>query len=426
MSYSNFSKEQIKKELDSLREQYKGYVDMGLKLDMSRGKPCTEQLNISSKMLNVLSADDLCISEQGFDCRNYGILDGVPAVKELMAGMLQAKPSQVFVGGNSSLNMMFDTISCFMTIPAVEGAEPWFNVKDRKFLCPVPGYDRHFSITEYFGFEMITVPMTESGPDMNVVEKLVSSDPSIKGIWCVPKYSNPTGISFSDETVRRFANLKPAAADFRIMWDNAYCVHDIEEEGDTILSLIEECEKAGNPDLPIVFSSTSKISFPGSGVAALAASENNLKILRKRYTTQTIGYDKLNMLRHLLFFKNFDGIKEHMKKHAAILKPRFDVVINKFDEHLKAYDVANWTVPRGGYFVSIDVYPGTAKAVGAMCKEAGLVLTPAGATYPCGNDPEDKNIRIAPSYPTIDELSLAMDVFCTCVRICALEKIAEL
>ncbi|MBR3971843.1 MAG: aminotransferase class I/II-fold pyridoxal phosphate-dependent enzyme [Ruminococcus sp.] len=426
MSYSNFSKEQIKKELHSLREQYKGYVDMGLKLDMSRGKPCTEQLNISSKMLNVLSADDLCVSEQGFDCRNYGILDGVPAVKELMAGMLQAKPSQVFVGGNSSLNMMFDTISCFMTIPAVEGAEPWFNVKDRKFLCPVPGYDRHFSITEYFGFEMITVPMTESGPDMNVVEKLVSSDPSIKGIWCVPKYSNPTGISFSDETVRRFANLKPAAADFRIMWDNAYCVHDIEEEGDTILSLIEECEKAGNLDLPIVFSSTSKISFPGSGVAALAASENNLKILRKRYTTQTIGYDKLNMLRHLLFFKNFDGIKEHMKKHAAILKPRFDVVINKFDEHLKAYDVANWTVPRGGYFVSIDVYPGTAKAVGAMCKEAGLVLTPAGATYPCGNDPEDKNIRIAPSYPTIDELSLAMDVFCTCVRICALEKIAEL
>lgn len=426
MSYSNFTKEQIAKELDSLKKQYKSYVDMGLSLDMSRGKPCTEQLDVSSPILNVLNTDALCVSEQGFDCRNYGILDGVPAVKEMMAGMLQSKPSQVFVGGNSSLNMMFDTISCFMTTPATEGAEPWFNVKDRKFLCPVPGYDRHFSITEYFGFEMITVPMTSDGPDMDIIEKLVSSDPSIKGIWCVPKYSNPTGISFSDETVRRFANLKPAAADFRIMWDNAYCVHDIEEEGDTILSLIDECEKAGNPDLPIVFSSTSKISFPGAGVAALATSENNLKILKKRYTTQTIGHDKLNMLRHLLFFKNFDGIKEHMKKHAAILKPRFDVVINKFDEHLADYGIADWTVPRGGYFVSIDVYPGTAKAVAQMCKEAGLVLTPAGATYPCGKDPEDKNIRIAPSYPTVDELSLAMDVFCTCVRICAIEKILEL
>ncbi len=423
MSYSELTKEQLVQELSQLRTQYKGFVEKNLSLDMSRGKPCTEQLDISSPMLNVLCNDDLCISEQGFDCRNYGILDGIPAAKELMSHMLQVKPEQVFVGGNSSLNMMFDTIACFMTTPAAEGATPWFNVEDRKFLCPVPGYDRHFAITEYFGFQMITVPMTEAGPDMDVVENLVSSDPSIKGIWCVPKYANPTGITYSDETVRRFASLKPAAKDFRIMWDNAYCVHDVADESDSLLSLMEECEKAGNPDLPFIFSSTSKVTFPGAGVAAMGTSENNMKILKKRYTTQTIGSDKLNMLRHLIFFKDFEGIKNHMQKHKAILKPRFDVVINKFSEHLSAAEIARWTTPRGGYFVSIDVFPGTAKNVVKMCKEAGVVLTGAGATYPLGVDPEDKNIRIAPSYPSISELELAMEVFCTCVRICAIEKI---
>ena len=425
MAYNNFSKEQLSSELSSLKSKYDEYVASGLSLDMSRGKPCKEQLDISSPVLNVLSSDDLCVSQQGFDCRNYGILDGIPAAKELMSGMLQVRPEQVFVGGNSSLNMMFDTIACFMTTPAVEGEEPWFNVKDRKFLCPVPGYDRHFSITEYFGFQMITVPMTESGPDMDIVEDLVSKDSSIKGIWCVPKYSNPTGITFSDDTVRRFANLKPAAKDFRIMWDNAYCIHELDEQADTLLPLMAECEKAGNPDMAIIFASTSKVTFPGAGVAALGTSENNLKILKKRYTTQTIGHDKLNMIRHLLFFKNFDGFKAHMKKHAEILKPRFDTVINKFEEHIAAYDIADWTVPRGGYFVSINVYPGTAKKVEKMCKDAGLVLTPAGATYPLGFDPEDKNIRIAPSYPTVEELSLAMDVFCTCVKICAIEEIIK-
>ncbi|MBQ4569336.1 MAG: aminotransferase class I/II-fold pyridoxal phosphate-dependent enzyme [Ruminococcus sp.] len=423
MSYSELTKEQLLQELSQLKAQYKGFVEKNLSLDMSRGKPCTEQLDISSPMLNVLCSDDLCISEQGFDCRNYGILDGIPAAKELMSHMLQVKPEQVFVGGNSSLNMMFDTIACFMTTPAAEGATPWFCVEDRKFLCPVPGYDRHFAITEYFGFQMIPVPMTEAGPDMDMVEKLVSSDPSIKGIWCVPKYANPTGITYSDETVRRFANLKPAAKDFRIMWDNAYCVHDVSDESDSLLSLMEECEKVGNADLPLVFSSTSKVTFPGAGVAAMGASENNMKILKKRYTTQTIGSDKLNMLRHLIFFKNFEGIKSHMQKHKAILKPRFDVVINKFREHLSASEIAQWTTPRGGYFVSIDVFPGTAKNVVKMCKEAGVVLTGAGATYPLGVDPEDKNIRIAPSYPSINELKLAMEVFCTCVRICAIEKL---
>ncbi len=422
MSYSELTKEQLKQELSELRTRYNGFVEKKLSLDMSRGKPCTEQLDISSPMLNVLNSDDLCISEQGFDCRNYGILDGIPAAKELMSHMLQVKPEQVFVGGNSSLNMMFDTIDCFMTIPVVEGKKPWFNVEDRKFLCPVPGYDRHFAITEYFGFQMITVPMTQSGPDMDMVEKLVSSDPSIKGIWCVPKYANPTGITYSDETVRRFANLKPAAKDFRIMWDNAYCVHDIADESDSLLSLMDECEKAGNPDLPFIFSSTSKVTFPGAGVAAMGTSENNMKILKKRYTTQTIGNDKLNMLRHLIFFKDFDGIKNHMQKHKAILKPRFDVVINNFKENLSSADIAQWTTPRGGYFVSVDVFPGTAKNVVKMCKEAGVVLTGAGATYPLGIDPEDKNIRIAPSYPSINELELAMEVFCICVRICAIEK----
>lgn len=425
MSYSDFSKNQLLDELASLKAKYTDYVGRGLSLDMSRGKPCTEQLDISSGLLNVLSCDDQCVSAQGFDCRNYGILDGIPAAKELMSGMLQVKPEQVFVGGNSSLNMMFDTIACMMTAPIAEGCEPWFNVKDRKFLCPVPGYDRHFAITEYFGFEMITVPMTESGPDMDIVESLVASDASIKGIWCVPKYSNPTGITFSDDTVRRFANLKPAAKDFRIMWDNAYCIHDVSDETDTLISLMDECEKAGNPDLPIIFSSTSKVTFPGAGIAAMGTSENNMKIFKKRYTTQTIGSDKLNMIRHLLFFKDFDGLKAHMLKHKAILKPRFDVVADKFSQYLADKGIANWTNPRGGYFVSIDVYPGTAKAVEKMCKAAGLTLTSVGATYPCGNDPEDKNIRIAPSYPTVEELSLAMDVFCTCVCICAIEKILE-
>lgn len=421
MSYSNLSKQQLIEELSKLKEEYKGYVDRGLSLDMSRGKPCAEQLDISSELLNVLNSADLCVSQQGFDCRNYGILDGIPAAKELMSNMLQVKPEQVFVGGNSSLNMMFDTIDCFMTA-SVDNNTPWFNVPDRKFLCPVPGYDRHFAITEYFGFQMIPVPMTQSGPDMDIVEKLVESDSSVKGIWCVPKYANPTGITYSDETVRRFAKLKPAASDFRIMWDNAYCVHDIADEGDTLLSIMDECEKTGNTDLPIIFSSTSKVTFPGAGIAAMGASENNMKLFKKRYTTQTIGSDKLNMLRHLLFFKNFDGVKNHMLKHKAIIKPRFDVVIDKFNEHLAPCGIVEWTTPRGGYFVSINVLEGTAKNVVKMCAQAGLVLTGAGATYPLGIDPEDKNIRIAPSYPTVEELSLAMDVFCTCVRICALEK----
>lgn len=423
MSYSNLSKSELTAELAELSQQYEGFVEKGLTLDMSRGKPCTEQLDICLPMLDVLNSSVSCKSANGFDLRNYGILDGIPECKALMSQLIQVRPEQVMIGGNSSLNMMFDAIACMMTTPIIEGATPWFNVPDRKFLCPVPGYDRHFSVTGYFGFEMIPVPMTAEGPDMDIVEELVKNDASIKGIWCVPKYANPTGITYSDETVRRFARLQPAAKDFRIMWDDAYCVHDIADEGDKLLSLMDECEKAGNLDLPIIFCSTSKVSFPGSGVAAMATSENNMKVFKARYTNQTIGFDKLNMLRHLLFFKDFDGIKAHMMKHKDILKPRFETVISKFEEQLACCDIASWTNPRGGYFVSITVYPGTAKAVVKMCKEAGLVLTPAGATFPGGFDPEDSNIRIAPSYPPVEELKMAMDVFCTCVRICAIQKI---
>lgn len=425
MRYSELTKEQLLAQREELLAQYNKYVEMGLSLDMSRGKPSSEQLDISLEMLNVLNSDTNCRTNTGLDCRNYGLLDGLAPCKEMFAKCIQVKPEQIMVGGNSSLNMMFDTISCMMTASIAEGCKPWYEVSDRKFLCPVPGYDRHFSITEYFGFEMIPVPMTEQGPDMDVVEELVSSDSSIKGIWCVPKYSNPLGITFSDETVRRFANLKPAAADFRIMWDDAYCVHDLEDEGDKLLSLMDECEKAGNPDLPIIFCSTSKITFPGAGVAAMASSANNMKVFKGRYTCQTIGYDKMNMLRHILFFENFEGIKAHMAKHKDILKPRFDTVIRKFNEHLAPCDIADWKTPRGGYFVSIDLYPGTAKKVFSMCADAGLVLTTAGATFPLGVDPEDSNIRIAPSFPPVEELEIAMDVFCVCVRICAIDKMLE-
>ncbi len=425
MQYSELSKEQLLQEKEALLKEYERFASMNLNLDMSRGKPCSEQLDISVRMLDIVNSGHDCHSSTGLDCRNYGLIDGLPSCRYLFSQCISVPQEQVMVGGNSSLNMMFDTISCFMTKSPVEGMEPWFNVKGRKFLCPVPGYDRHFSITEYYGFEMIPVPMTEAGPDMDVIENLVAKDADIKGIWCVPKYSNPQGITYSDETVRRFANLKPAAKDFRIMWDDAYCVHDLADEGDKLLSLYDECEKAGNIDLPIIFCSTSKITFPGSGVAAMATSPDNMRILRDRYMHQTIGYDKINMLRHMLFFKNFEGVKKHMEKHKEILRPRFELVDEKFTEQLAGLGIASWLKPRGGYFVSIDIYPGTAKKVEKMCKEAGLVITSAGATYPCGNDPQDSNIRIAPSFPPLEELSVAMDVFCLCVKICAIEKLLE-
>lgn len=425
MNYLNCGKEELEKEYAALAKEYEDVKGKGLKLNMARGKPGKEQLDLSLGLLDVLNSKSDFVGTDGMDCRNYGVLEGIDECRKLFGDILGVDSEYVMVGGSSSLNMMFDTISCMMTKSIVEGCKPWYEVKNRKFLCPVPGYDRHFGITEYYGFEMIPVPMTENGPDMDVVEKLVESDDSIKGIWCVPKYSNPQGITYSDETVKRFAALKPAAKDFRIMWDNAYCIHDINDTPDELLNLFDECKKNGTEDMPILFCSTSKITFPGAGVAAMAASENNMKVFKERYNYEVISYDKLNMLRHVRYFKDFDGVMEHMQKHKAVLRPKFDIVLNALESNLKPVGIGEWTNPNGGYFVSIDVLSGTAKRVVQLCKEAGVVLTGAGATYPYGKDPDDKNIRIAPTFPPNDELITAMDVFCICTKLAACEKLLE-
>lgn len=425
MNYLNCGKEELEKEYAALAKEYEDVKGKGLKLNMARGKPGKEQLDLSLGLLDVLNSKSDFVGTDGMDCRNYGVLEGIDECRKLFGDILGVDSKYVMVGGSSSLNMMFDTISCMMTKPIVEGCKPWYEVKNRKFLCPVPGYDRHFGITEYYGFDMIPVPMTENGPDMDVVEKLVETDDSIKGIWCVPKYSNPQGITYSDETVKRFAALKPAAKDFRIMWDNAYCIHDINNTPDVLLNIFDECKKNGTEDMPILFCSTSKITFPGAGVAAMAASENNMKVFKERYNYEVISYDKLNMLRHVRYFKDFDGVMEHMQKHKAVLRPKFDIVLNALESNLKPVGIGEWTNPNGGYFVSIDVLSGTAKRVVQLCKEAGVVLTGAGATYPYGKDPDDKNIRIAPTFPPNDELITAMDVFCICTKLAACEKLLE-
>ena len=423
MSYLNCSKQELEKEYSSLVKQFEDVKSKGLNLNMARGKPGKEQLDLSLGLLDVVNSSSDFVGADGMDCRNYGILKGIEECRKLFGEMLGVDYNNVMVGGSSSLNMMFDTISCMMTKSVVDGCKPWYEVKNRKFLCPVPGYDRHFGITEYYGFEMIPVPMTSNGPDMDIVEKLVESDDSIKGIWCVPKYSNPQGITYSEETVKRFAALKPAAKDFRIMWDNAYCIHDISDTPDSLLNIYDECVKAGNEDMPILFCSTSKITFPGAGVAAMAASDANMNVFAERYNYEIISYDKLNMLRHVKYFKNYDGVLKHMQLHKKVLKPKFEIVLNTLDKELTSTGVGEWTNPNGGYFVSVDVLSGTAKRVVSLCKEAGLILTGAGATYPLGKDPEDKNIRIAPSFPPNDELQTAMDVFCICTKLAACEKL---
>lgn len=423
MNYLNAKREELEKEYALLSNEFENVKGLGLNLNMARGKPGKEQLDLSNGLLDVINSNSDFVGADGMDCRNYGVLEGIAECRKLFGDILGVDSKNVMVGGSSSLNMMFDTISCLMTKPAAEGCKPWYEVKDRKFLCPVPGYDRHFSITEYYGFEMINVPMTENGPDMDVVEELVSKDESIKGIWCVPKYSNPQGITYSDETVRSFAALKPAAKDFRIMWDNAYCIHDITDTPDELLNLYDECKKNGSEDMPIMFCSTSKITFPGAGVAAMAASENNMKLFMERYNFEVISYDKLNMLRHVRFFNNLDGVMEHMQKHKAILKPKFEIVLKHLESELKPTGIGEWTNPNGGYFVSIDVLGGTAKRVVELCKQAGVVMTGAGATYPLGKDPEDKNIRIAPTFPPNSELETAMEVFCICTKLAACEKL---
>lgn len=421
-SYQEMSKEELYKVKEGLEKEYAKYKGMGLSLNMARGKPAATQLDLVMPMLDVLNSSSELIAEDGTDCRNYGELKGIPEARKLIADMVGSTPDHVFVYGNSSLNVMYDTVSRSFT-HGVMGSTPWCKLDKVKFLCPVPGYDRHFGITQYYGFELIPIPMDDNGPDMDMVERLVSEDDSIKGIWCVPKYSNPAGITYSDEVVKRFAALKPAAKDFRIMWDNAYCIHEISDTPDVLLNIMDECKKTGNEDLPILFCSTSKITFPGAGVAAMAASENNLKVLREKYNYEIISYDKLNMLRHVRFFKDYDGVLKHMEKHKSVLKPKFEIVLDTLDKELAPADIASWKKPHGGYFVSVDVFEGTAKRTVALCKEAGVVLTGAGATYPLGIDPKDSNIRIAPTFPPNHELEVAMDVFCICARLAACENI---
>ena len=424
--YKEMSKEQLLHEKDMLEQKFKEVQDRNLKLDMSRGKPSAAQLNLSNGMMDVLNSTSDMVCESGVDCRNYGVMDGIPEARKLLADMSEVPEKNILIYGNSSLNVMFDTVARAMVM-GVCGHTPWSKLdKPVKFLCPVPGYDRHFGITEFFGIEMINVPLLPTGPDMDMVEELVSSDPYIKGIWCVPKYSNPTGISYSDETVLRFAHLKPAAPDFRIFWDNAYSIHHLyDDDQDVILELLSECEKAGNPDLVYKFISTSKVSFPGSGIAAMAASEANLADARRYMNYQTIGHDKLNQLRHVRFFKDMDGMHEHMKKHAAILRPKFEAVLSVLDNELGGLEIGSWSRPKGGYFISFDAMPGCAKAIVAKAKEAGVIMTKAGATYPYGKDPQDSNIRIAPSFPTPEELAAAAEVFVLSVKLVSIDKILE-
>ena len=424
--YKEMSKEQLLHEKDMLEQKLKEIQEKNLKLDMSRGKPSAAQLNLSNGMMDILNSDSDMMSEGGVDCRNYGIMDGIPEARRLLADMSEVPEKNILIYGNSSLNVMFDTVARAMVM-GVCGHTPWGKLdRPAKFICPVPGYDRHFGITEFFGIEMINVPLLSTGPDMDMVEKLVSEDPYIKGIWCVPKYSNPSGISYSDETVLRFAHLKPAAPDFRIFWDNAYSIHHLyDDDQDVILELLSECEKAGNEDLVYKFISTSKVSFPGSGIAAMAASEANLADARRFMNYQTIGHDKLNQLRHVRFFKDMDGMREHMKKHAAILRPKFEAVLDVLDKELGGLEIGSWHRPKGGYFISFDALPGCAKAIVAKAKEAGVVMTGAGATYPYGKDPQDSNIRIAPSFPTPEELAVAAQVFVMSVKLVSIDKILE-
>jgi len=423
--YVEMTKEELQELRKQLHVQYKEFQGKDLRLDMSRGKPSTEQLDISMGMMDVLSSNDDLTCDDGTDCRNYGVLDGIKEAKELLADMMEVAPDHIIIYGNSSLNVMYDTVSRSMT-HGVMGSTPWSKLDKVKFLCPVPGYDRHFSITEYFGIEMVNVPMTPTGPDMDMVEELVANDDSIKGIWCVPKYSNPQGISYSDDTVRRFARLKPAAKDFRIYWDNAYTIHHLyDRDQDHLIEILAECKRAGNPDMVYKFASTSKVSFPGSGIATIAASQNNLVDIMKQLKIQTIGHDKVNQLRHVRFFGDIHGMVEHMRKHADIMRPKFEAVSQILERELGGLGIGEWTSPKGGYFISFDSLDGCAKAIVARCKKSGLVMTGAGATYPYGKDPRDNNIRIAPSYPPLSDLILAMELFALCVKIVSIDKILK-
>ena len=412
-----------------LREQllaaYEEKKALGLNLDMSRGKPSPTQLGVSVGLMDVINSDSDMKSECGIDCRNYGCLDGIPEVKRLMAEMMGTTEDHIFIGGNASLTLMFDTVSRAYT-HGIMGETPWCKLDKVKFLCPVPGYDRHFAITEHFGIEMINIPMSETGPDMDMVEELVNSDPTVKGIWCVPKYSNPQGICYSDETVRRFANLRPAAKDFRIFWDNAYTVHHLYDDKQAeIPNILELCEKEGNPDMVFEFCSTSKVTFPGAGVAGICTSEKNREDIKKRLTIQTIGHDKINQLRHARFFKDVDGIKAHMAKHAALIRPKFELVENILTDEIASRGIGTWVKPLGGYFFGFEALSGCAKEIVAKCKEAGVTMTGAGSPFPYKKDPDDCVIRIAPTYPSLDELKKAAEVFVVVTRLVSVNKLLE-
>ena len=423
--YTELNREELLALESELEAKYLDYKAKNLKLNMARGKPCNEQLELSMPMLDILDSSAYMLTEDGTDSRNYGVMDGIPEAKQLFADILDVHPENVIVFGNASLNIMFDTVSRAVT-HGIMGNTPWGKLDKVKFLCPVPGYDRHFKVTEHFGIEMINVPMTEQGPDMDMVERLVSSDASIKGIWCVPKYSNPQGYTYSDETVRRFARLKPAAPDFRIFWDNAYCIHHLyEDKQDSIVEILSECQLCGNADMVFEFASTSKVSFPGAGIAAIATSVGNVADIKKHMTVQTIGHDKINQLRHVRFLKDMDNVNAIMMKHADILRPKFEMVLDILDKELDGLDIGSFTKPIGGYFISFDTLKGCAKKVVSMCKDAGVEMTGAGATYPYGKDPDDCNIRIAPSFPVLDDLRLATELFALCVKLASVKKLLD-
>lgn len=424
-AYKDLSRDELLKLQSELKQQYEDKKALGLRLNMARGKPAPAQLDICNEILDVIGSSSDFNASDGTDTRNYGCMEGIPEARQLMADVMGTRPENVIVYGNSSLNIMYDSVSRSYTHGVCQST-PWCRLDKVKWLCPAPGYDRHFAITQHFGIEMIAIPMTPDGPDMDMVEQYVNNDESVKGIWCVPKYSNPQGYVYSDETVRRFAALKPAASDFRIYWDNAYAVHHLYDDNQAeLLDIISECEKAGNPDIVYEFASTSKISFAGSGIAALASSSANLEDIKKTMTIQTIGYDKVNQLRHVLYYKDINGIKEHMKKYAEVIRPKFEAALDILEKELSGLGIGSWIKPYGGYFISFDAMAGCAQKIVAMCKDAGLIMTGAGATFPYGKDPKDSNIRIAPSFPTVEEMAQAAELFTLCVKLASVEKLLE-